>query len=482
MPRTDRIVVIYVLCSLAIVCALAQDTPIISVTTRLVQVNVIASDKNGPVEGLIKDDFTLYDNGSKQKIAVFETHSRRAALQNPQASEKLAPNEFSNRPGGSAEQDNAVLIVWDMLNTGFADQIAGRKAVLESLKVIRQGDRLGIYILSSNISLLQDFTSESKKIADTLEKFAKWPDPMGGDVASGLPSTWAVSMMRQERTQQASWQIMNHLAHISGRKSIVWISANPPRGLPYSSDVNIYLVDPRGLPGFPAYRAENREIKLCDTCRPLSGQEEWAAALSLAGSPIAYSNNNDIRGIIDRAIADGDVTYTLGFYLDSSKTDPSLRHELKIQTKRKGATLRYNNSYVPVAYAPPVATRINDAIVSAIDSKQIAVTAKLEREGGNWRIQVNVGAGDLFFKNDNGRRTGSLDLVLAQRSADGFELERVGKKLALDMDEAHYADFLKAGSLGSMNVVAKPGLAEIKIVVLDQANGNVGSLAVPIRM
>ncbi len=475
MPRTDRVVSRCVLCLLASAWAMAQNMPTISVTTRLVQVNVIASDKNGPIEGLTKDDFTLYDNGKKQRIAFFETHSRRAALQAAHTSEPLAPNEYTNRPGGSAEPDNVVLIVWDMLNTGFADQVAGRQAVLKSLKIIRPGDRIGIYILNSKVSLLQDFTSDSKQIADTLEKYAKWPDPMRGDIASGLLETVAVSMMREERTQQASWEIMHHLAHVSGRKSLVWISATAPRGVPYSSDVNLYYVDPRGLPGFPAYRAENREVNLNDLFifNPDSGR---------ARPPIRYTNNNDIRGVIDRAIADGDVTYTLGFYLDSGKIDPTLRHELKVQTRRKGATLRYKKNYIPIAYAPPVATRINNAIVSAIDSKEIAVNAKLEKEAGNWRIQVSVGAADVFFTSNGGRRIGSLNLVIAQRSADGSELERVGKILRLDMDDAHYADFLKAGSLGGINVVSKPGLAEIKVVVLDQANGNLGSLAIPTGM
>jgi hypothetical protein len=42
-----------------------------AVTTRLVEVNVIVRDKNGPVAGLTKDDFTLFDRKKQQKIATF---------------------------------------------------------------------------------------------------------------------------------------------------------------------------------------------------------------------------------------------------------------------------------------------------------------------------------------------------------------------------------------------------------------------------
>ena len=45
----------------------------IRVTTRLVEVNVVARDKNGPVAGLTQGDFILRDRGRVQKIAIFRT-------------------------------------------------------------------------------------------------------------------------------------------------------------------------------------------------------------------------------------------------------------------------------------------------------------------------------------------------------------------------------------------------------------------------
>lgn len=49
----------------------ASNQPAIRVTTRLVQVSVIVHDKNGPVADLKKEDFSLFDRGKEQKIAVF---------------------------------------------------------------------------------------------------------------------------------------------------------------------------------------------------------------------------------------------------------------------------------------------------------------------------------------------------------------------------------------------------------------------------
>ena len=47
---------------------LAAQNDTIRVTTRLVQVNVVVRDKNGPLAGLKASDFTVFDNKKEQKI------------------------------------------------------------------------------------------------------------------------------------------------------------------------------------------------------------------------------------------------------------------------------------------------------------------------------------------------------------------------------------------------------------------------------
>ena len=61
----------------------APQTPAISVSTRLVQVGVIARDKNGPVADLTKDDFVVLDRGKPQKISVFSVESSEHAPSRP---------------------------------------------------------------------------------------------------------------------------------------------------------------------------------------------------------------------------------------------------------------------------------------------------------------------------------------------------------------------------------------------------------------
>src|SRR5437868_7111636 len=60
--------------------AAPAQTPVLKVTTHLVQVNVVVhAKKNEPVTGLTKADFTVLDDGHPQQIATFAMESSRPA-------------------------------------------------------------------------------------------------------------------------------------------------------------------------------------------------------------------------------------------------------------------------------------------------------------------------------------------------------------------------------------------------------------------
>ena len=57
---------------------------------------------------------------------------------------------------------------------------------------------------------------------------------------------------------------------------------------------------------------------------------------------VAFVNTNDLRGAIDKAIADTDLTYTLAFYPD--RVAPAGRHKLKVSLNRHGVDLLWENA------------------------------------------------------------------------------------------------------------------------------------------
>ena len=472
-----------------------QTPPAFHATTRLVQINVIVSDKDGPVEGLTKEDFVLYDDGKKQNIAVFEPHVRR--IEAAQPAQPLASNEFTNVPRGSDPgSSNAVLIVWDMLNTPFADQARAREGVLKSLSVIRPGDRVGIYILNSQFSVLQDFTSDSSQLIATLDKYAKYPDLWGGtgeDVRVGgstVPDT--MMSMRRDKTKQAAWEIMNRLAGVPGRKCVIWIAATPAlslRGVEFS----IYMVDARGLQGVPGILPEYGDrAPIANPTTPASTASPQVPSFTNLFATNAVRNfaestgatfvyGNDIRAAIDKAIADGDVSYTLGFYPQLSEKESKPYHSLKVAVRRRGVSVRYPKVYDITPYSPPPEQLMINALANNLDFTQLRLTARLERDGNALRLPVSIGSEGILPRDAaDDRSTVQLDYVIMQRSADGTALDTVSRSVTLNQNAAQRNAFLKQGLHLTETLTPKPGLAAIKIVVLDRNSGSVGSLSIPI--
>jgi hypothetical protein len=85
------------LCCLLTVAAfavLAQDLPTIRVTTRLVEVTVVALGARGPVPDLRKDDFRVFENGVERPIAFFSVNTVQPP---PKRLAPDPPNTFTNR-------------------------------------------------------------------------------------------------------------------------------------------------------------------------------------------------------------------------------------------------------------------------------------------------------------------------------------------------------------------------------------------------
>ncbi len=146
----------------------SQET--VRVTTRLVEVSVVAETKNGdPVSDLTQEDFTILDQGRAERIAVF---TRQRAQEREPTSRPLPPNVFSNRFErlGKAPT-SATVVLFDGLNTELTDQAYARQQIVKFLEQLEPGDQVALYVLGRGPRILQDFTSDSNSLLKALENF-----------------------------------------------------------------------------------------------------------------------------------------------------------------------------------------------------------------------------------------------------------------------------------------------------------------------
>jgi VWFA-related protein len=136
--------------------------------TRLVEIEVVVRNKNGPIAGLTKDDFTVLDQGKPQRIDVF--HAGPANARSPAA--PLPAGAVSNRVDRVGEPlPDATVVLIDQLYASvgsIALKAYETKGALEFFRGLGQRDRVAIYTLGRNLRVLQEFTDDHGKLLEAL--------------------------------------------------------------------------------------------------------------------------------------------------------------------------------------------------------------------------------------------------------------------------------------------------------------------------
>ena len=201
----------------------------------------------------------------------------------------------------------------------------------------------------------------------------------------------------------------------------------------------------------------------------------------------AFYNTNDLAGAIRTAMEDSTVTYTLGFYPDSSALDGKF-HEVKVHVNRKGLNTRYRKGYIAFKDEPPSDGQahflIETALWSPLESTEIPLRGTAEKvdqpEPNLLRVTVVVDPHAIQLDQNAGKWTGAVDIVYAQRDKQGRILDVLKQTANLNLHQQTYEAVMQKGMLFSQGVKPKEGLWQVRVVVYDHATGGVGSLLMPL--
>ena len=147
---------------------------VVRVTTRMVQVDTVVLDKEGhPVKGLKADDFTVTEDGVRQRIASFS--ERISEPSSPTPPPVVPPHVTTNRPAvtqTNAENGTVAVLLLDGLNTPPQDRIYVKQQMLKFLA--RQYDpntKLAVIALGNKLTVLQDFTHDPLLLRAALDHY-----------------------------------------------------------------------------------------------------------------------------------------------------------------------------------------------------------------------------------------------------------------------------------------------------------------------
>ena len=385
---------------------------VVRITTNLVQVDAVVTDKNGkPVTDLKPQEIQIYEDNRPQKITHFSyitSDNADAALAKPAPPDKRRINvpTVVLRP---SDVRRTIAVVIDDLGLSSQSIYFVRRALKKFIdEEMQPGDLVAIIRTSGGIGALQQFTSDKRQLYAALEHI-KWygTGRSGVDAFAPLtpPTPGAFGAQIDEKIKEqnefrddmlavgtlgAVSYVIRGLEDLPGRKSILLISdgfkmslSEPltrEAGMEKNSSndrtlknlqnlidqasrasVVIYTMDARGIQTLGLTAADNTSSLSQQQLlgqRPTRRDTLYDAQAGLAylaeeTGGIAIRNSNDLSAGIRRVLDDQKGYYLIGYRPDQSTFDPKTGrrsfHHLTLKVTRPGSfTVRMRKGFFGV--------------------------------------------------------------------------------------------------------------------------------------
>jgi VWFA-related protein len=342
--------------------ALAQDKPPgdqdepIRLKTDLVTVTASVGANAGPIKSLKLDDFTIYEDGVKQKIAHF----------------------------AATEEPFTLLLVLDVSGSTRDDVALIKRAARNFLGELRFDDHVGVIVFSGDVEMIAELTDPRAQVSQAIDGIATTEGEDGHRFTSKTGTSFydALYLAVEE----------SPLKQVEGRKAIVCMSDgldstskmkfSDVAPLAEKSDASLYflelntenatlqgLLKPKSDPGYvnfspgqiERYYAENdpeslqrfrpRETLLPDTIREintglykLSRRELRTLAERTGGRVYPVKTLADLAGVYKQVGDELRSQYSIGYYPSNRSRDRGWR-SIRVETRVPGATVRARSGY-----------------------------------------------------------------------------------------------------------------------------------------
>jgi len=457
--------------------------PIFKARSELVLVPVMVTRSGAHVPDLKKEDFTVRENGSEQKIAVFEEVT---TAPKPVRRVGEAKNEFSNFLQDEPRPSRLTIIVLDGINTPFTDPVRGRQELIKSLaESLRSGEPVALLSLTrSGVKMIHDFATDPRVLAAALKKarsgqpnitqadldalkqaFTTEEDAQQAQQSFQSETQTIEAFVRESHqemtaflrrvvitlTLQGMQAIAQAVAGIPGRKAMVWATAGFPftlsgfdmgqqfedllplyeRTWQLLNDANIavYPMDVRGLVNPLSIAADvmgmspNLVTRQTDLHASTIGTFQTFAEMT---GGRAFYNRNDLDKCFEDAAQDSASYYLLGYPLDRTGAKTGWR-KLDVKVAAPHADVRARKGFfLTDSSADPARTKQEDitlALDSPFDFTALPVEVKIREtqpSGGNRKVLLDIAIpAGSGLVNELDNNHLSVEIVTAATDAQG---------------------------------------------------------------
>jgi len=371
--------------------AQGQAVPTLKVTTKLVVLDVVVTDKKGNLitQPLTKDDFTIVEDKQVQQIRSFE----------PPSAHEMPPSDTpivnSAADLGKIGDSPVTILVSDELNSRFEDMSYSRQMLVKYLqtqpKVLKEPTVL-LAAENSSFKQLHDYTQDRDALIDAIKKhMPEFPYKMSAASGPGAVERLGQTMAALQQIAQASTGTL-------GRKNLIWVGNGFPAADLVTLDpetaatieaayrritirllnarVTMYTINPS--PGSSA-TVTPESIDDLDSALDANGSSPFDqgsvsfSSMATASGGIAYQGRNDINNIIGEGIDKGRNYYTLSYSPTSNSTDAAAYRNITVVMKDRNMVATTRKGYFPEN-----AGDLNPTMDTAMKTKQVTANLQLD--------------------------------------------------------------------------------------------------------
>ena len=290
--------------TLGVAPVFAQDDQVVKLKADLVTIDATVTDKDGNfIRDLKAEDFTVYEDGVPQKLDVFEANEA-AALTRPLA----------------------VVVLIDASGSIKPEEIQRQREATESfMKLVRPESLFSVVAFNSETRVLQDFTSEPKKISAAFQKIG---EVTGSSRIFGSIDRAVAMLKRAPRFRNGRRLRRVVIVLTDGYDNMAPTDQADLIHRANDAEVTVYSIT---LPSYMAGGGSNgRIMTLLDVSRivPLTGGADYSADVR-DFTPVFRSIAEEIRS-----------SYTLAYYLPDKNRGDRRTHQLRVECHRVGAIIR----------------------------------------------------------------------------------------------------------------------------------------------
>jgi VWFA-related protein len=191
-----------------------------------------------------------------------------------------------------------------------------------------------------------------------------------------------------------------------------------------------------------------------------------------------FRRASDIVSEFNSVAADGRATYLLSF--TPAQAADGKYHLITVKIPgRKDVGLRYRSGFFYREEPTTIKDRFRDAVLEPGDATEIALSADSLPGSSGHTVKLSIAATDLEIAQKDAFWTDKLDIFLVQREVSGTKAHVTGQTMGLRLKPSTYQEYLRDGIPFNQAVEVAPGVGSVRIVVVDENSGRMGSVTIP---